>query len=221
MQRGLDLANWDGEDAATFYRLEERLLIGGEWTGTILQPRERRDDDRHAGQFYRDILIRELSTLLRGPKGKLLETPARLRPREADPGVRTPLDVPPLSRSREQLARSNHGSVAAIGVAWKDGARTEFGWVMRPAHLHAAIDTVMWLLSARDLPFASELRQCEWLGCFNFFLAEKPKAGPRRRYCSTGCMEAMHRHNAPRRKAAMKARRAKKTKTNRLVRSTR
>jgi hypothetical protein len=222
VQRALDLANWDGEDTATFLRLEERLLVGGEWRvgASILQPRERDAHDRYSGQFYRDILIRELSPLLAAPP--------RLRPREADPDVRTPRDVPPLSRSHEHLARARHGQVAAIGVAWQDGDRTKFGYVPRPATLYAAIDTVLWMLTANEPPLASELRQCAWDGCFNFFLAAKPKkGGPRRKYCSTGCMDAMHVQNTPQRKAARKAGmttheyRNKQAKTNRRARSTR
>jgi hypothetical protein len=207
VQRGLDLANWDGEDLAAFYRLEERLLVGGEWGAgkTILQPRERDEEDRYSGRFYRDLLLRELSPLL--------PSPLRLRPREP---AKTPLDVQP-SFSREQLrdlkgqhaanalyTRRAHGHVAGIRVACEDGGHTTFGWVMRPAHLHDAIDTVMWLLTATDHPIGSELRQCEWKGCFNLFLAEKPKAGPRRRYCQSACMEAMHQHRTPERKAAVK-----------------
>lgn len=200
VQRGLDLANWDGTDSAKFAELETRLLIGGQWDAgvNVLQPRELTNDDHYSGQFYRDILIRELS--------RLLSKPPRVRPREIDLNMRTPLDVP-LTEKQLDYARRMGGRVAAILVASANTSGTALGYVYRPENLHAAIDTVLWLLTATDRTFRNELRQCKWDRCFNFFLAEKPKSGgPRLSYCLTNgqpeCQEAAHRFNTTDRKKA-------------------
>lgn len=211
VQRGLDLANWDGHGADRYHQLTERLLVGGDWEpGTrVLDLPPASSADLSAGHFYRDLMFREISAVL----GK----PPRQREREIEPGVRTPLDVPPTISSKDLSnsagrrsiidlnSRSRHGQVVSIGVAWEENGRTSFGSVMRPANLHAAIDTVMWLLISEEEPFGNELRQCKWERCYNLFLAEKPKAGPRRSYCPYGnCMEEAHRAGTRDRKDAVK-----------------
>jgi hypothetical protein len=193
VQRGLDYANWSGDDAAEFVQLQERLLVGGEWDSgtTILQAVEPTEDQRYRGQYYRDILIREISPLVM--------TPVRLRPRANDAAdTRNPLDVPPSMKREvranastraaavEQFTRNMHGQVASIVVARNAGGCLELGHVYRPAQLHDAINLVLWMLLASRQPLAAELRQCEWEDCFNFYLSR------RRRYCSDACMLAKH-----------------------------
>lgn len=215
VMRGLDLANWDGEDIKAFERIEERLLVGGDWPDgvRVLQPNHENGVGCARGRFYRDLLIRALSEVFGGLP--------RVRIDQVDRSVKGPLTRPwpdPSAYDQPDYRQRLGGQVATIIVASSDGDHLELGHVYRPGTTFAAIDLVMWFLTAADRPFRAEFRQCAWEQCFNFFLAEKPKAGPRRRYCGKTCMEAAHRAGTPDRKAA--AKRNMTTKRYRALKAT-
>lgn len=203
VHRGLELANWDGEDLDTYQQIEDRLLVGGGWDPGVTPLQASAEDaiDQDYARYYRDLMIRELIPMF--------DERPRIRTWQLDLNVKGPLTAPtPPSRGAPDYGARLGGNVATILVATRKGKRTEVGHVYRPDTMFAAIDLVMWFITAADRPFRTELRQCKWEQCFNFFLAEKPKSGPYLSYCRQGpkdCMEAAHQDGTPDRKAAKKA----------------